>query len=651
MTTPSAAPAANGNGWHTSQPVNVTLAANDGGSGVAAIRYTTDGSDPTALSPLYAGAIAVTSTTTVKFRAWDAVGNVEAVGSLLVRIDTTTPSVPALALAEADPGSYVSGTTLFYNPSGANSGTFTVDATASDAESGVDKVAFPALAGMTGGGDDTSPAFQGSYAWTSSSTATGAQTVTAHNGAALTSSSSFTLVQDATAPTSSIACDGAACSAGWYTSSPVSVTLAASDGGSGLASLRYTLDGSDPVGGTPYTGAFDVAATATVRWAALDQVGNLDTGSKLVRIDTTAPSSPNLSFASFTNASATGSTVFFRPGTTGGFTVTATTADGGSGVQHVAFPTLGATWTGGSNDASAPYAQAYTFAASAADPAEPNDVVARNGAGLDSAATPFTVTADATAPTTTIACDGGPCPGGWTTSAADVTLSADDGPGSGVSEIRYTLDGSDPLASGTLYSGAFSVAATTTVRFAAVDAVGNAEAAGSQLLQIDDSKPTTPTLAFSAPTNAHWDGSVLWFRAGAAGGFTVTPSSSDPQSGVATYHFPALGSGWSNAGGDYTFAAGAADPAEPNDVTAENAAGLVSDPVGLHRHRRQRRAHRRLGDRDRRGDGHALGRRRDGRRAPTPAPASTPEASSSSGRRPTSTTATAPATRSARGRR
>ncbi|HEU4840416.1 MAG TPA: chitobiase/beta-hexosaminidase C-terminal domain-containing protein, partial [Ilumatobacteraceae bacterium] len=276
-----------------------------------------------------------------------------------------------------------------------------------------------------------------------------------------------------------------------------------------------------------------------------------------------------------------GSTVFFRPGTNGGFTVSATTADGGSGVQHVAFPALGANWTGGGNDAGAPYAQAYTFDASAADPTEPNDVFARNGAGLDSTATPFTVTADSTAPTTTIACDGGACPGGWTTSAADVTLSADDGSGSGVAEIRYTVDGSDPLVSGTLYTGAFSVAATTTVRFAAVDAVGNAETVGSQLLQIDDSKPTTPTLAFSAPTNAHWDGSVLWFRAGAAGGFTVTPNSSDPQSGVSAYHYPALGSGWSNIGGAYTFAAGAADPTEPNDVTAENAAGLVSDPTSF----------------------------------------------------------------------
>ncbi len=582
VTTPQCDGAACSAGYSVTQPVSVTLGATDAESGVAQVKYTTDGSDPSPVNgTVYAGAISVAATTTVKFRAYDRVGNEELVGTVLVRIDTTTPSVPALTLSETDPGSYVSGTTLFYNPSGANSGTFTVDATATDAESGVDKVAFPALAGMTGGGDDSSPAFQGSYAWTASSTATGAQTVTVHNGAGLTSSGSFTLVQDATAPTSSIACDGAACSAGWYTSSPVSVTLAASDAGSGLASLRYTLDGSDPIERHAVHGAFDVAATATVRWAALDQVGNLDTGSQLVRIDTTAPSAPNLSFGSFANASATGSTVFFRPGNTGGFTVTAATADGGSGVQHVAFPALGANWTGGGNDTGAPYAQAYTFDASAADPAEPNDVVARNGAGLDSAATPFTVTADATAPTTTIACDGGPCPGGWTTSAADVTLSADDGSGSGVAEIRYTLDGSDPLASGTLYTGAFSVAATTTVRFAAVDAVGNAEAVGSQLLQIDDSKPTTPTLAFSAPTNAHWDGSVLWFRAGAAGGFTVTPSSSDAQSGIAAYHFPALGSGWSNTGGDYTFAGGAADPAEPNDVTAENAAGLVSDPASF----------------------------------------------------------------------
>jgi hypothetical protein len=53
-----------------------------------------------------------------------------------------------------------------------------------------------------------------------------------------------------TAPTSAIACDGSACSAGWYTA-PVSVALFATDDTSGVAAIRCTLDGSTPTTASP----------------------------------------------------------------------------------------------------------------------------------------------------------------------------------------------------------------------------------------------------------------------------------------------------------------------------------------------------------------------------------------------------------------
>ena len=56
----------------------------------------------------------------------------------------------------------------------------------------------------------------------------------------------------------------------------------------------------------------------------------------------------------------------------------------------------------------------------------------------------------------------------------------------------------------------------------------------------------------------------------------MTASSTDVESGVPSYSFPNLGSGWTNASGTYTFAAGAVDPSEPNNVTATNGAGLAS---------------------------------------------------------------------------
>ena len=62
---------------------------------MAAIHYTTDGSDPTLASPTYSAPFTVSATTTVKYRAWDNAGNVEATNSQLIPItapDTTPPS-------------------------------------------------------------------------------------------------------------------------------------------------------------------------------------------------------------------------------------------------------------------------------------------------------------------------------------------------------------------------------------------------------------------------------------------------------------------------------------------------------------------------------------------------------------------------------
>src|SRR5205085_5168147 len=118
--------------------------------------------------------------------------------------------------------------------------------------------------------------------------------------------------------------------------------------------------------------------------------------------DTTAPSAPSLSFGSFANASATGTTVYVRQGAAGGFTVTGTSSDAESGIDHLTFASgLGSGWTGGGADSSSPYTGAYTFSAAAAAPSGSQDVTATNGWALTSASTPFTVVADTTPPSVT----------------------------------------------------------------------------------------------------------------------------------------------------------------------------------------------------------------------------------------------------------
>ena len=102
------------------------LSSTDGQSGVAAIRYTLDGSTPTTASPVYAAPFTVSATTTVKYRAWDNAGNVEATKSQLIRIDLLPPTV---AITSPSDGATVTGSVK-------------ITATASDAGSGVAQVSF-----------------------------------------------------------------------------------------------------------------------------------------------------------------------------------------------------------------------------------------------------------------------------------------------------------------------------------------------------------------------------------------------------------------------------------------------------------------------------------------------------------------------------
>jgi peptidoglycan/xylan/chitin deacetylase (PgdA/CDA1 family) len=156
------------------QPVSVALSATDDplGSGVAAIRYTTDGSEPTEASPIYSGAFTVSQTTTVKFRAWDVAGNVETTMSKLIQIDTTAPSVTLTSPSDAS----------------TVTGLVHVRATASDAESGVAVVRFYLDGNLLG--TATSSPFK--VAWNTRKTSKGPHILyaVAINGAGQTQTSS-----------------------------------------------------------------------------------------------------------------------------------------------------------------------------------------------------------------------------------------------------------------------------------------------------------------------------------------------------------------------------------------------------------------------------------------------------------------------------
>ena len=136
---------------------------------------------------------------------------------------------------------------------------------------------------------------------------------------------------------------------------------------------------------------------------------------------------------------------------------------------------------------------------------------------------------DTTAPTTTIACTGAPC-SGWYPGNIQVSLAADDGPtGSGIAQTYYTTDGSTPTTSSTQYTGPFTLASTSTVRFYSVDRSGNAEAVKTQQVQVDGAPPTTTVRCNGGTCSTGWYASTV----------SVALAATDPTGGsglAATYY-------------------------------------------------------------------------------------------------------------------
>ncbi|MDP9819375.1 LamG-like jellyroll fold domain-containing protein [Spirilliplanes yamanashiensis] len=254
-------PAANGNGWNSTSPVQVTLAGDDGtGTGVHRIYYTTDGSDPTSSGTVatYAAPINVASTRTVRYYAVDVAGNASAVAARTVNIDTTAPSTPALSFSALTNAYWSgSGSTVWYR-GGQASGSFTVTASAADAQSGVTSYAMPNLGtGWTTPGTAASQA----YAWSSANPAApGTKPVTATNAAGLVSAAaSFTATADNAGPTGGGVdhADGA---------SPATVTVtfsAGTDAGAGVNGTSGTLQRAVATLTGSTCGAFGAFATVT----------------------------------------------------------------------------------------------------------------------------------------------------------------------------------------------------------------------------------------------------------------------------------------------------------------------------------------------------------------------------------------------------
>ncbi len=116
-------------GWHAAGTL-VALSATDAGSGVSQIVYTTDGSTPTLTNGTwYSAPFALSTTSTLNFRAYDVAGNSEGVNSVPVSIDDVAPGESISCGGAACDGTW-------------RSLPVTVALSATDSGSGVDRIVY-----------------------------------------------------------------------------------------------------------------------------------------------------------------------------------------------------------------------------------------------------------------------------------------------------------------------------------------------------------------------------------------------------------------------------------------------------------------------------------------------------------------------------
>jgi hypothetical protein len=527
----------------------------------------------------------------------------------------------------------ISGSTLYYNP--ASAGSFRVDSSASSATSGVEFTTFPTIAGFSGGGVVGAPAtgttFRATYAWSSNaaSASPGMQTIMATDNAGMgySNGNAFTIVKDATGPSGgSVAATGLVGTGSRYsTSLTLSLALArGADSGAGLAaSGAQLLRASAPLGSTAgvdgscgtfgayaQVGANDPASPKTdvvpadatcYRYAYVvsDKVGNQTTYvSPDVKVDTTAPGTPSLSFSALTAAywGGSGTVVYYRPSATaGGFTATASAADASSGVASYSFPTLPAGWTGASGGAGI---QSYGFAAaSPTAPSGAQTVTVTGNTGLH-ASSSFTVTPDATAP----AGGGVTYASGYvSTATTSIVLANGTDTGSGLASGSGLLQrASAPLAGGSCGTfGSFAVVATNpaspdadalatstcfTYRYLVSDNVGNQVTYSSASIVKADSTGPTHALAIASPVAAYLDATagVVYYRSSVAGSFRLSDALADAASGPSSVTYPAIATtGWTHALETIATPTGGPFASSTYSWTANPSAPTASSVTGL----------------------------------------------------------------------
>ncbi|MDT3723888.1 family 16 glycoside hydrolase [Streptomyces sp. DSM 41972] len=270
--------------------------------------------------------------------------------------------------------------------------------------------------------------------------------------------------EDTTAPEATAKVTGAQNDQGAYVGS-ASVTLEATDEGSGVDRIEYALGDDDAW--QPYTApvVVDQVGTHTVRFRALDKAGNVSE-EQSVEFTVVAPPTDD------TTPPETSATVDGEKNTEGHFvdmaTVTVTASDTGSGVNTIEYALgTGGAWQPYSGPVMVHEAGTHTVRYRATDKA--GNVAAEKSVEFTVVAAP---PQDTTPPTTGVTVEGTKNSDGAYVSRATVTVGADDGhDGSGVARVEYSLDAGPYLT----YTAPVVVdrAGRHTLAYRATDEAGN----------------------------------------------------------------------------------------------------------------------------------------------------------------------------------
>jgi hypothetical protein len=328
-------------GWYKATAPTFTLTATDSASGVATRFYQIDGGT----TQTYTVAVSIPNGQhTISYWSQDNAGNVESTNTTAtIKVDIVNPANALTLTTKSGGGSFLSGSTVFYQGSAA--GSFKIQNAVTDADSGAASSTFAALGGTPTGWTHTTPDAQttpagGPYAsnvfsWLNATSSSPTEVVTGADAAGNTTNApTLTFTNDSTAPTGgAVSVNGTAASPGGSTSATTSTSFAIdsrtnfTDAGSGLASSVLTVqsetyNGSTcgtPGSGGPYTSPTTISGTTnpaiTAGFCYLYTLTGVDNVGNTASIKTTVTVGLNYTFVVSNPGTRTAGTSF------GGFTI------------------------------------------------------------------------------------------------------------------------------------------------------------------------------------------------------------------------------------------------------------------------------------------------------------------------------------------